>query len=79
MLFISRETEDLIRSIVNDDGWKQVDQYTFGNDKSEIWTSNGVLFIDFYPSIGAFNIIEKIAIKSAIKKRTIMNAIAKDK
>lgn len=67
---VKKEILELANDIEhNIEDWKQAQHYIV-NEKSniKIWTSNGIWFIDFYPSCSAFNILEKIIIKRAIIK-----------
>jgi hypothetical protein len=76
-MFISPIVKELIEDIkTNHENWKQY-SYTFYNTRTtkQIWTANGILFIDFYPNIKAFNIFEQIAIHRAIKYSNIKNSI----
>ena len=62
---ISEAVKTIIKSMMTDPSWKQ-DDCLYYNEDVKIWTGNGLLFIDYYPKIGAFNIFEKIALKKAI-------------
>lgn len=72
---IRPEVTQLVNSILNDDGWVQKTEYTFGNHNTTIWTSSGVSEIDFYPNTKAFTNNEKAYIHEAIVKRKISDAI----
>lgn len=77
-LFIKEETKKLGEDIVNNyNSWGQ-SKYTFGNGSIEIWNSNGVRYIDFYPNIGAFGFFEKKYIYRCIKKSKINKALDKN-
>lgn len=76
-MFISDIVEDLIADIkINHQDWIQY-AFTLYNKNSgkQIWTANGVMFIDFYPNVHAFNIFEQRAIHRAIKYASVKNAI----
>lgn len=76
-MFISDETKLLAKDLIeNHKDWKQYD-HTYHNKRSDvsIWVSNGVLFIDFYPNVNAFNTFEKRLIHKAIRKSIIFNTI----
>lgn len=73
-MFIGEDVKALIESILNDKGWG-VSDYTFDRGSTSIWIGNGILFVDFYPSVSAFNIFEKVFIFRAIRKRIIKDTI----
>jgi len=73
-MLIRQHALELRRSILMDEGWKQLSDHTFGTDNLKIWTANGFWFIDFYPGMQAFNIFEKILIHYAIASRKIKDA-----
>ena len=78
-MFIKPETQALISSILNNEGWTQ-GQYCLVNTetKQQIWIANGAYGIDFYPSINAFNFFERRAIHRAAKQRIIINGLPKN-
>ena len=75
MILVSEEVKALCSSILTDKKWEMKSNYTFGNDNSLIWIGNGILFVDFYPEVRAFNFFEKILVLKAIKKRIILDVI----
>jgi hypothetical protein len=66
-MFIKEEVKKLGLHIKNNPcKWKQT-YFCYESENLEIWTANGILFIDMYPRIGMFNIFEKYYIKNCIK------------
>ena len=74
-MFIKKETKELGKDLVESyEKWEQ-NPHTYSNGKLEIWTANGVLFIDSRPETKMFNIFEKFYIHRCIKKSKINKAI----
>ena len=74
-MFIKKETEELGTDMVdNCQNWEQ-GKHTYSNGKLSIWTANGALFIDSYPTTSMFNFFEKLYIHRCIKKSKIKKAI----
>ena len=73
---ISKEVKELCDDmILNNKSWNQ-SRHTFDKKDTNvsIWVSNGIPFIDFYPEIKAFNLMEKIYIHRYIKKSIIKSS-----
>lgn len=77
MTLISKEVKELCKDMIDyPENWKQT-SFTFNNIKTnmQIWTSNGILSIDFYPNSNSFNIFEKIYIKRSIGKSNLLKQL----
>ena len=75
-LFISKEVKAFGKKMVaHHNDWRQ-GGYTFKHKSGmEIWTSNGVLFIDTYPNTNAFNLFEKFYINRCRRKAARKNLL----
>ena len=76
-MFISKNVRMLCDDLIdNHHEWSdQKCRYVRGSTNTHIWIANGLFFIDFNNGMGSFNIFEKLAIKRAIAKSLILNAI----
>jgi len=74
-MFIKQETRLLGKDMIhNCQDWTQK-KHTFSNEKMEIWTCNGVWFVDTHPEMFMFNVFEKFYIHRCIKKSKIKKSI----
>jgi hypothetical protein len=74
-MFVSKEVEELGRQIIeHPEDWSQ-DSYCFKSDRLEIWTANGVFYIDSYPETNMFNIFEQFYIRRVISYHSKIMAI----
>jgi hypothetical protein len=75
-MFISKETKELGRDMIdNCDNWEQ-HLHTYSNGKLHLWTANiPMLNLDSYPNTSIFNFFERIYIHKCIKKSKIKKAV----